>query len=404
MRLTPARWDLAAALRIAALSAVGFAGVCLYLRPDPASGPPQALAATVSLPFTFTQLARVRSPTAMVAAPRAGGGQRIVVAEQAGAIVAFDVDAAGVAAAPQTVLTVPGVASGGETGLLGIALAPGWPADPRAFVNYTVAEGDTGLSTVVASVPLPELGSVADGAVRAEIHEVLRFEQPYSNHNSGAMVFGPDGMLYIGVGDGGSGGDPEGHGQDMGDWLGSILRIDVVGASPYRVPADNPFVGRAGVLPEIWAYGVRNPWGMHVDRGGDHALWFADVGQGTYEEVNRGVAGANYGWNTREGLHPYGRTSVTARGFVDPLAEYTHEVGVSVTGGVVCRDPRLPTLAGAYLYADFGTGVFFGLPTGGGGAPLGPSQLHPSTFADDAAGHVYVADYGGVVYRIDPAR
>lgn len=400
MRLVPARWDAAAALRIGVLSLLGFVVVYALSRPDVASGPPRALASAPALPFALTPVGRVKSPTAMGVAARADGATVLFVAEQEGTVVAIEVDAAGRATDPRPVLTVPGVKAGGEAGLLGLALAPTWPADPRAFVNFTTAEGSTGLSTVVASVPLPERGSVDD--VGAGLREVLRFEQPYSNHNAGAVLFGPDGMLYVAVGDGGSGGDPEGHAQDLGDWLGSILRIDVLGGSPYRVPADNPFVGRPGALPEIWAYGVRNPWGMHVDRGGDHGLWFADVGQGTYEEVNRGRAGANYGWNAREGLHAFGGPTAPGRGFADPVAEYTHEVGVSVTGGVVCRDPRLPALAGTYLYADFGTGVFFGVPPGGAGTVLGASSLHPSTFADAPGGQVYVADYGGVVYRLDP--
>lgn len=403
MRVAPARWDRAVALRIVTLSAVGFAALYAYSRPESASGPPRALAGAPALPFALTPLGQVESPTAMVVAAREGGAKVMFVAEQAGAVVALELDPAGRATERRVVLTVPGVASGGETGLLGLALAPGWPGDARAFVNFTVAQGSTGLSTVVASVPLPERGGVDDAGARAGLREVLRFEQPYSNHNGGAVVFGPDGMLYVAVGDGGSGGDPQGHAQDLGDWLGSILRIDVLGGSPYRVPADNPFVGRPGALPEIWAYGVRNPWGMHVDRGGDHGLWFADVGQGTYEEVNRGRAGANYGWNAREGLHAFGGPTLPGRGFVDPVAEYTHEVGVAVTGGVVCRDPRLSGLAGTYLYADFGTGVFFGVPPGGAGTALGTTNLHPSTFADDAGGQVYVADYGGVVYRLDPA-
>jgi len=404
VRLAPARWDRAVALRIVLLSAVGLGAVYAYVRVDRAPGAARAAAAGLALPFAFTPVGRVHSPTAMVVAERENGAKVIFVAEQAGTIVALEVDPAGRGAEARTVLTVPGVASGGETGLLGLALAPSWPDDPRAFINYTTAQGSTGLSTIVAGVPLPGRGEVDDVGVRAGLREVLRFEQPYANHNSGAVVFGPDGMLYVAVGDGGSGGDPEGHAQDLGDWLGSILRIDVLGGSPYRVPADNPFVSRAGALPETWAYGVRNPWGMHVDRGGDHGIWFADVGQGTYEEVNRGRAGANYGWNAREGLHAFGGPTSPGRGFVDPVAEYTHEVGVSVTGGVVCRDPRMPALEGTYLYADFGTGVFFGVPPGGAGTVLGATDLNPSTFADDASGQVYVADYGGVVYRLDPIR
>ena len=339
----------------------------------------------------------MKSPTAIAAGKLSDGTVALFITEQAGRIVTVRPDAP-MPTDPALVLVIPEVVSDGETGLLGLALSPGWPADRRAFLNYTVAQGSTGLSTILARVEIPPSGP----ADPATLHEILRFEQPYRNHNSGSLAFGPDGLLYMGVGDGGSGGDPQGHAQNLGDWLGSILRIDVLGDVPYRVPEDNPFVHRSGALPEIWAYGVRNPWGMHFDRGGDHALWFADVGQDTWEEIDRGVPGANYGWNVREGGHPFRPTAAGTDPLVEPLAEYDHSVGISVTGGVVCRDPALPGLAGTYLYADFGTGVFFGYREGTS-TNYGPSGLHPSTFADDDAGHVYVADYAGPVYRLTGA-
>lgn len=374
---------------IAVVSVIGLGVVLFFTIGRPAAGRSVPLA---PLPFSLRRIAAAKNPTAIAAGTLAGGSTVLFITQQDGEILA--VEPGGVA---RLVLTIPELVSGGERGLLGIALAPDWPADPRAFVNYTDSKGSTGLSTVLASIPLPPAGSVDAASARAGLREILRFEQPYSNHNSGSLTFGPDGFLYMGVGDGGSAGDPQGHGQDLGDWLGSVLRIDVIGGSPYRVPADNPFVHTGGALPEIWAYGLRNPWGLHFDSGGDHALWIADVGQDTYEEIDRGVAGGNYGWNVREGKHAF--KGAGAGPFVEPVAEYSHAVGVSVTGGVVCRDPSLPSLIGTYLYADFGTGVFFGLRDGVV-TLYGPSELHPSTFTEDAQGRVYVADYMGGIYQL----
>ena len=351
-----------------------------------------------STPFRLKQVGSARQPTAIAVTP---SGQ-LLITEQAGTIIGVD-PATG---ASRPVVTIPNVASGGETGLLGLALSPDWPTDPRAYVNYTVRRPDSpyeksadGLHTVIARVDIPLAGAVDLGTVV----EILSVAQPYSNHNSGSLAFGPEGALYIGVGDGGSGGDPQGHGQDTTDWLGSILRV-YVGPRidpPHRygMPVDNPFVNKPGFRPEIWAYGVRNPWGMHFDRGGDHKLYFADVGQNAWEEVNMGVAGGNYGWNKLEGTHGYPSGEPGTAGTIPPLAQYSHEVGASVTGGVVCRDPALPSLVGTYLFADFATGVFFGYREGVF-TRLASTEIHPSTFADGPNGAVYVADYAGGIYRL----
>jgi hypothetical protein len=183
----------------------------------------------------------------------------------------------------------------------------------------------------------------------------LKDDQPFQNHNSGPVLFGPDGYLYVTVGDGGSGGDPQGNGQNLGVLLGKILRLDVSRA-PYTVPPDNPFVATEGARPEIWAYGVRNPWGARFD--GD-TLWFADVGQNQWEEVNVGVKGGNYGWNRMEGTHCFKGVVCDQSGLVVPVAEYGHDVGQSVTGGAVYRGPSIPALDGRYVYADFASGVMF---------------------------------------------
>ncbi len=338
-------------------------------------------------PFRLLPVGNVRQPTAMVAL-----SDELFVTSQIGEILALNTETG----ALRSVLKLTDISSGGEAGLLGLAVGPRWPTDPRAFINYTDLHGTKGLSTVIASFDLPTSGPASLTTLRP----ILRFDQPYSNHNSGSLAFGPDGMLYAAVGDGGSGGDPQGHGQNTGDWLGSILRLDVSGAAgTYAVPTDNPFVGRAGFLPEIWAYGVRNPWGMHFDRGGDHAMYFGDVGQSRYEEVNRGVSGGNYGWNRMEGTHGFPSGEPGPGDTVPPLAQYGRNLGVSVTGGVVCRDPQLPGLEGMYLFADFGSGRFFGWKDGVM-SDLGVADMNPSTFTDDAAGRVYVADYQGTIFRM----
>ncbi len=342
-----------------------------------------------AVPLSFSPVADIEHPTAIVEPPRGSGG--LYVVEQEGRIWRVDPDAPG---KPALVLDVSDrIVSGGEMGLLGLAFAPRYPDDPRFFVNYTY-EGDT-LRTRIASFRVSADGATADPASEAE---VLSFAQPYSNHNSGALAVGPDGMLYIGVGDGGSGGDPQNHAQDRSDWLGSILRVDV-NSPPYAVPNDNPFVGQEGVLPEIWAYGVRNPWGMHFD--GD-TLWFADVGQDEWEEVNRGVAGGNYGWRVMEGTHCYDARTCDASGFVAPVAEYGHDLGASVTGGVVYRGPSIPAIDGKYLYADFASGRFWVVPAQGGEATLlGDTDLLPSSFGVDRQGRLYVGDYRGKIWRVD---
>lgn len=348
----------------------------------------------VNAPFSVVEVGRVSMPTGLAEPP--AGPPGLWVLEQPGVIQRL------APGGKTTVLDIHSrVASGGETGLLGLAFHPGWPGDPRVFLNYT-ADGKRGLHSVVSSFRTPDQGATLDPSSE---RVVLTYDQPYRNHNSGSMQFGPDGMLFIAIGDGGSGGDPKGHGQDRSTWLGSILRIDVA-SQPYAIPADNPFVDANGapvdarILPEIWAYGVRNPWGMHFDGA---ALWFADVGQDAYEEVNRGVRGGNFGWNYKEASHCYARKTCTGD-FVEPVAEYGRDLGSSVTGGVVFHDPRIAGLDGKYVFADFATGRFFAVKaTGGPLEKLVESKIHPSTFGRDREGRVYVTDYvSGAVLRIEP--
>lgn len=260
--------------------------------------------------------------------------------------------------------------SGGEMGLLGLAFHPSWPDDPRLFINYTYLDADKKLWTRISSFRVKS--TLQDVDPTSEV-EILNFRQPYQNHNSGALDFGPDGMLYAAIGDGGSGGDPHGTGQDRSDLLGSILRIDVSSA-PYKVPADNPFVGQADVRPEIWLYGVRNPSSISFDsQTGD--LVVADTGQAAWEEVNvlpntgpnpRG-RGANLGWSRMEGTQTFNGTEPT--GHVPPTFAYEHLdapdpaptpghiAGCSIVGGGVYRGTLLPSLTGRYVFGDACTGT-----------------------------------------------
>jgi glucose/arabinose dehydrogenase len=294
------------------------------------------------------------------------------------------------------------VGSGGERGLLGLALHPAWPQVARAFVHYTDLAGDTVLAEFAS----------ADGVTLAPDSEriLLQVDQPYANHNGGQLSFGPDGQLYLGLGDGGSAGDPQGHGQDTATLLGSILRLDV-DATPggYVVPPDNPFAGGGGAA-EIWIYGLRNPWRFSFDRaGGD--LWIGDVGQGGWEEVHRlragQAAGANLGWNVMEGAHCFAVEPCDQAGLVLPVAEYPTGTGCAVTGGFVYRGNGIGDLAGWYLLADYCNGLLSGLrsdmPDGSVAAPtpLLETGLTVSAFGEDAAGELYLADHGGgAIYRI----
>lgn len=278
-----------------------------------------------------------------------------------------------------------------ECGLLGMALHPDFQKNGRFFLNYTTKENGK-LETVVS-----EWAAGKDGPGRERI--LLRFDQPWENHNGGSLVFGPDGMLYIGVGDGGAGGDPENNGQTLETWLGKILRIDVNSGAPYSVPADNPFVGRAGARPEIWAWGLRNPWRFSFDRQTGR-LWCGDVGQNKLEEIDIIEKGKNYGWSAREGSHPF-KPERAAGELVDPVIQYARSEGVSVTGGYVYRGSKCWGLAGVYIYADYGSGTIWGFQAGGESGVLLKSGLHISSFGEDAQGELYVCDHGrGRILRI----
>jgi glucose/arabinose dehydrogenase len=290
------------------------------------------------------------------------------------------------------------VSLGGEQGLLGIAFSPD---GQDVYVNYTDTNGDTHVTGY----------AMQDGrADTATGRDVLFVDQPYSNHNGGNLMFGPDGYLYIGLGDGGSGGDPQGNGQSLSTVLGKMLRIDPTpfGDRPYRVPADNPFVGRADARPEIWAYGLRNPWRYSFDRQtGD--LWIGDVGQSAWEEVDvqpaDSTGGENYGWNRMEGDHAYGGAEPPAQA-IPPVYEYSHDEGCVVTGGYVYRGNDIPDLVGAYVFADFCTGMIEAIRVRDGRViehrALGPVVPSLSSFGEDAQGELYAMSLGGGVYRLAP--
>ena len=289
--------------------------------------------------------------------------------------------------------------AGGEQGLLGICFSPG---GDLLYVDFTDLDGNTRVQ---------EFEMLADGtADESSRRELLRVEQPYANHNGGHVVFGPDGMLYIGLGDGGSAGDPHGNGQDLGALLGKILRIDPrpAGDAPYSVPSDNPFVGDNGARPEIWMYGLRNPWRFSWDRV-THDLWIADVGQDLWEEIDfapAGKSGLNFGWNAREGAHEYEGSA--PNGAIDPVSEYPHADGrVSITGGFVYRGDAIPDLVGAYVFADYAQGDVVAIIRDSGTAvaehALGVNGGQVTSFGEGPTGEIYVLDINGRVMRLDPA-
>lgn len=298
------------------------------------------------------------------------------------------------------------VAGGNEQGLLGMAFHPQYATNGRFYLNYTNTLGDTRIVRYTVSGDPNVANPVSTDTV-------LAVDQPFANHNGGHIVFGPDGYLYIGLGDGGGAGDPRGNGQAMNTLLGKLLRVDVSGASGYTVPASNPFVGRTDTLPEIWARGLRNPWRFTFDRQtGD--LYLADVGQNQREEVNvqpAGSSGQNYGWNVMEGLRCFAPSSgCDQTGLTLPVLDYNHTAGCSVTGGYVYRGTRVPMLAGHYLYADYCAGFVRGFTWLSGFATdqrdwpaLAPGGLVPS-FGEDVRGELYVISRGpAAIYRIVPS-
>ncbi|MEX2602037.1 MAG: PQQ-dependent sugar dehydrogenase [Balneolaceae bacterium] len=329
---------------------------------------------------------------------------RLFVVEQRGVIQWFENDPT---TTEQTVfLDISGRVndSGNEEGLLGLAFHPEFQDNGYFYVNYTNNEG-TNISRFRASPDDP-------GSALPESEEViLSFDQPYSNHNGGQVSFGPDGYLYIAVGDGGAGGDPQGHGQNRSTLLGTILRIDVdnrEGDNLYAIPPDNPFAGNSdGYREEIYAYGLRNPWRFSFDPETDN-LWTGDVGQGAYEEVSIIENGGNYGWNIMEANHCFSPSSGCDRSGLElPVWEYDRSRGdVSVTGGFVYRGPTLPGLEGTYIYGDFASGRIWSLNVADQQEPVNSEIAHVSfgvsSFGVDAENELYICGFDGKIHRLEP--
>lgn len=336
---------------------------------------------------------------------------RYWIAEQGGRIVAFRELEPNQAGEMQTILELPVSRRGNEEGLLSFCPHPKVAANGRVFVHRSMRGEARGR--------IEEYRMGADGRIDPATERLLlEVPQPWRNHNGGQLAFGPDGMLYIGLGDGGAAGDPKQSGQDVGSLLGAILRIDVDGEPgpdlPYAIPKDNPFVGTPGARGELWAIGLRNPWRFSFDPATDR-LWCGDVGQVAFEEVSVIVRGGNYGWKLREGFAPYEMDARRGPGeLLEPVHAYPRDVGISITGGFVYRGEKVKGLVGQYVFADFGSHRIFALPASAADTPQkGPHGApaiqiaevrEPAGFGLDNRGELYVASFDGRVHRFVSAE
>ena len=327
---------------------------------------------------------------------------RIFVVEQEGVISVFP--NADEVSSKTTFLDIRGKVddSGNEEGLLGLAFHPDYETNGFFYVNYTASNPDR---TVISRFKVSANANQADATSELEI---LTFAQPYSNHNGGQVSFGPDGYLYIAVGDGGSGGDPHDNGQNRSTLLGSILRIDVnkqEGGKKYGIPADNPFAGNNnGYRDEIYAYGLRNPWRFSFDPANGR-LWTGDVGQNAYEEIDIIEKGGNYGWNVMEGNHCFEpRNGCNRTGLKLPIHEYDRDEGISVTGGFVYRGPTVKSLEGKYIYADYATRRIWAIEHSDITRPvntlLAEADFNISSFGVDQNNELYLCGFDGKIYRM----
>jgi glucose/arabinose dehydrogenase len=324
--------------------------------------------------------------------------------------------------------------TGSEEGLLSVAFPPNYASSGFFYVYFTDSRGANDGDNVLARFQVSE--GDPDSADAGSEQILMVFEHPFeSNHNGGQLAFGPDGYLYIGTGDGGGGGDPYENAQDLDSLQGKLLRIEVGGRAPdplptpgpntlylplilnsggplYTIPPDNPFLSDAGALDEIWAYGLRNPWRFSFDRVSGH-LWLGDVGQGTWEEIDVQLAsssgGENYGWDCREGAHSYAdpngdfNANCTGLVFVEPIYEYDHTLGCSITGGFVYRGASIPSLQGIYLYADYCSGRVWGLQLDGAtwvSQELANGGFGLSSFGEDEAGELYLTRLDGRIFQV----
>ncbi len=341
---------------------------------------------------------RFDSPVEFTYAP--DGSNRVYVVEQPGLIRVFE-NAPATQSAAVLLDIKKQVSYGGEMGLLGLAFHPDFKKNGFFYVNYTK---NNPRETVVSRFTVSP-ASITNGTPVADPKSevvLFKFNQPYSNHNGGKVLFGPDGLLYIATGDGGSAGDPQNNGQNKSAWLGKVLRVDVNKTDKvmghYGIPADNPFAGNAsGYRQEIYAYGLRNPWRMSFD--GQGRLWAGDVGQNEREEIDIITKGGNYGWRVKEGNADYNR-QVADGSLIAPVWQYPHADGnVSVTGGIVYRGQQHPALTGKYIYADYASGRVWALTTTGnratGNAELVSGVGSISAFGEDQKNELYLCDLSG---------
>ncbi len=382
-------------LRVATLALACLSQACSSSKsttpPAGGGGPPPTLA--------LTPVVSGLSNPVDLQFPNDGTGRMFVVQQQGSIRIAAN---GSLVSAPFLDIAAK-VTSGGEMGLLGLAFHPQFTQNHLFYVHY-----DRTIGAQIQSVIAEYHVSAGDANVADPASEriLLTVDQPFSNHKGGQMVFGPDGFLYIGFGDGGSGGDPMGNGQNLQTLLGKMLRIDVnsqSGGKQYAIPPTNPFAGGGG-LPEIFAYGLRNPWRFSFERGGSR-FFVGDVGQDKYEEIDIVENGKNYGWNVMEGLHCFNPASGCNRsGLAMPIAEYSHSEGEAVMGGYVYRGTAIPGLAGAYVFGDYISGTMWELVEAPAGTwtrtMLLSTGLNMSSFGQDVAGELYLVDYGGNVLKL----
>ncbi len=345
--------------------------------------------------LALTEVVSGLNSPVFLTAPRSDA--RLFILEKPGRIRVFQNGAL----LPTPFLDISGeVSTGNEQGLLGLAFHPQYATNGFFYINFTGLDGHTRIRRYSVS-------TTANVAITGSAKLILQVNQPYGNHNGGMLAFGPDGMLYIGMGDGGSGGDPHGHGQDRSTLLGDMLRLNVDQGDPYVPAAGNPFIGMGSARGEIWAYGLRNPWRFSFDRSsGD--LYIADVGQSEREEINvvpSTLAGVNYGWRIMEGTSCYNAATCSQTGLTLPVLDYGRTNACSVTGGYVYRGSLIPELAGHYFYSDFCGGWLRSFRYANGQATEqrewdvgGMGAV--SSFGEDAAGELYVLNLSGRVFRI----
>jgi glucose/arabinose dehydrogenase len=328
------------------------------------------------------------------------GSSRVFVAEQEGIISVFSNDSK--IGQKETFLDIKNKVddNDNEEGLLGIAFHPNYKTNGYLYVNYTVSSSQTYISRFTVDANNPNKANPNSELI------LLKYDQPYGNHNGGQVAFWPDGYLYISVGDGGSGGDPKLNGQNPKTLLGSILRIDVDKPSNglnYGIPADNPFAKHAANKKEIFAYGLRNPWRISFDSK-TGTLWCADVGQNAFEEVDIIVNGGNYGWNEMEGLHSY-KSGKNSTDYIAPVLEIPQSSGdKSITGGYVYRGSALPSLVGKYIFADYVSGRIYALTERADGSYSNETLIDTvqniSAFGTDSKNELYICAFDGKIYKL----